>query len=427
LSRLQDENDETDPVIDKLINILRTDPSADVRKCVITHILQNEKTVPYLIERARDLDTNIRKWVFLKTMVDVGDFRLLSIKQREHLLKNGISDRDEGVKKSCLKMLSSHWMPTVGDDLLSLLEKLDVMNSDVAEVTLYAFFKLHPQVVSEFVIPENALDDLTSESSFLIKIILKYCNDNKMEEKLFNLLPSPMELASVLEKHHSLSVTCEDEVLKVEYDFIVLQLLEMGSMLDFADEAGRRKVYEMLRYLYSVVDENEDIIFQMAVVMKKLSNNELDFSRTMVEVVSDVCEEFGTNGDFKEQIGRLEVADYEDEEEETLSDEDARTLSILMKCLLLVKSTLQQCQLPLVKNTVLYGLLNDLVSPAVQSSIEVLRHSGLVCLGLYCMLDRDLSYKNFSVFVHSCQSDQDEYREHSLKVNLRKTLPIFLY
>jgi len=52
----------------------------------------SEETLPYIIERARDIDTSIRRCFFLTTMRNI-NIDTLNMDQREKILGWGLFDR----------------------------------------------------------------------------------------------------------------------------------------------------------------------------------------------------------------------------------------------------------------------------------------------------------------------------------------------
>lgn len=79
-------------VLDIFIDMLQHDPSADVRRSVLSLIDVLPKSLPAILSRARDQDLSVRKSLFAKKMPSV-DIRMLSIEQRDELLRTGLSDR----------------------------------------------------------------------------------------------------------------------------------------------------------------------------------------------------------------------------------------------------------------------------------------------------------------------------------------------
>jgi len=67
--------------------------NSEVRRSAIFNIAQSKTTLPLILQRARDTDTYNRRAVFTKPMSDMSDFRILSIDDREKLLRYGLNDR----------------------------------------------------------------------------------------------------------------------------------------------------------------------------------------------------------------------------------------------------------------------------------------------------------------------------------------------
>lgn len=88
-----------------------------------------------------------------------------------------------------------------------------------------------------------------------------------------------------------------------------------------------------------------------------------------------------------------------------LTDSDAeanavREIMVNMKCLYLAQCMLENVGGRLKGNLTLTSLLDDLIVPAVRSHEAPIRERGLHCLGLCCILDRDLSLENTVLFMH---------------------------
>lgn len=66
---------------------------SEVRRVVLFNLDKTDETIPYILERARDIDGINRRVVFLKPMAEIDDFRTLTLQQRNDLLKWGLNDR----------------------------------------------------------------------------------------------------------------------------------------------------------------------------------------------------------------------------------------------------------------------------------------------------------------------------------------------
>lgn len=134
------------------LTILHTLFSSEVRRIILFNIDPTPETIPFIVERARDLDTVNRRVVYLKSFSEIPDFRMLDATQRNQVLKWGLNDRNNLVKKSASKMLSDKWMGHANNNLIEFLERLEIMNPDsteVAESALNAFFNARSDIAKE--------------------------------------------------------------------------------------------------------------------------------------------------------------------------------------------------------------------------------------------------------------------------------------
>ena len=99
-------------------------------------------------------------------MNEIGDFRILSIGNRERILRWGLRDRDGNVKKAAVRMFAHKWVEQANNNVLEvmnfpvrrhfwrlmrkLLERLDVVNSKIADEAMKAFFESRPEVLNSF-------------------------------------------------------------------------------------------------------------------------------------------------------------------------------------------------------------------------------------------------------------------------------------
>lgn len=81
---------------------------------------------------------------------------------------------------------------------------------------------------------------------------------------------------------------------------------------------------------------------------------------------------------------------------------------------LLISSSLQALQ----ENTFLHGLIPDLIAPAVRSKDPSLRESGIICLGLCCLLDNSLALDSMPLIL-------DQISRASGTIKLRSTEILF--
>jgi condensin complex subunit 3 len=142
--------------------------------------------------------------------------------------------------------------------------------------TFGLFAYLLNRVIDEF------WSNLSGESALLAKVIIEFlqqCNDS--DERLDAILPEVTRHVFNLENYHNLyrANTTVDPVMAMNYAFIITQMLDISLCLDYADEVGRRKMFELLRNLlrsYELVDEHLERILK---IFKMISIDERDFTR----------------------------------------------------------------------------------------------------------------------------------------------------
>lgn len=76
-------------------------------------------TKPFIVERIRDVDANIRKFVY-KMMPEIGSFRDFSSEDRERILFWGLKDRDISVRRACEQMVAVNWIRECNDNIVEV-------------------------------------------------------------------------------------------------------------------------------------------------------------------------------------------------------------------------------------------------------------------------------------------------------------------
>ncbi|KAF7725065.1 hypothetical protein EC973_000472 [Apophysomyces ossiformis] len=368
-----DENDGK-TITQKLLWRLQYDDSAEVRRVILFNLEATQETIPYIIERARDVDAINRRVVFLKPMADISDFTLLNVSDRHKLLKWGLNDRDPLVRRAASKMIATLWIRHADNNLLEYDDKLDAI---LPEVTRHAF---------------------------------------------------------IIQKYNALWQQTTNET-EGDYEFIVMQLLDIAKCLDYADEVGRRKMFVLLREILMVPDIPDDHLSTIVALLKMISLDEIDFTRTMVEIISDIQEIANNEEDdellrkgtpFKklkmdDKLNRRNrgIPDDENQSDSENEEDDSRSVRkslSQLKCLSICKCMLEHSEEALHDNSTVYGLINDLIVPSVQSKEIVLREEGLHCLGLCCCLDKALGLHNISLFVHCLKNGHEELQQKALMI-----------
>ena len=443
------ENEDSDDdgvggLLEKLLDVLQNDPSADVRRSLLLNLPLTPGTLPYLLERARDIEPATRRALYSRLLPALGDFRHLSLSMREKLLRWGLRDRDENVRKATARLFREHWIedcagarqnertgavteaaPPSIDGLLELLERIDVVNSGVEEgIALGAmqdFWDGRPDYKEAVSFNDPFWGSLSPESAFMARSFNDYCRqqaDEKIETLVEEKMPEVTKLAFFLQRYTNSLVEClrrnaeryegDEEEDTVEQEFIVEQLLYIAKTLDYSDEVGRRKMFALLRETLAIAELPDEITKLVVDVLRDVcgakASGEREFCGVVLEAVAEVHDAIAVEGPIAENedesfhSARSELSDSTptkakasqrkagtNEEDEA---KDIREILINMKCLHIAQCMLQNVEGNLQQNVHLVTMLNNLVVPAVRSHEAPIRERGLLCLGLCCLLDK---------------------------------------
>jgi condensin complex subunit 3 len=446
-SNSQDSDDDSGAgLLEKLLDVLQNDPSADVRRSLLVNLPILPNTLPFLLERARDQDPATRRALYSRLLPTLGDFRHLSLSMREKLLRWGLRDRDENVRKAASRLFRERWIedcaltssgdeggPVGGNDLrppnfdglLELLERIDVVNSGVengvAIEAMKGFWEGRPDYRDAVTFDDNFWDTLTAESVFMARSFNDFCRsegNGKFEDLIEQKMPEVTKLAYYLQRYVNVLVDAlkrialqdleaEEEEDAVEQEFIVEQLLHIAQTLDYSDEVGRRRMFALLRQSLAVPDLPEEVTKLIIEVLKGIcapdAAGEREFCSVILEAVADIHDTImdepqGEDADESFHSAKSEVSEDAPTKATKKSttagsqDEDRekaiREIMVNMKCLHVVQCMLQNVEGGLQQNPDLVATLNNLVVPAVRSHEAPVRERGLVCLGLCSLLDK---------------------------------------
>jgi condensin complex subunit 3 len=374
---------------------------------------------------------------------------------REKLLRWGLRDRDENVRKAAGKLFRERWIedcagtaeaeegqegeaatgeakPPSFDGLLELLERIDVVNSGVengvALEAMKGFWEGRPDYRDAVTFDDNFWDILTAEAVFMARSFNDFCRNEgngKFEALIEEKMPEVTKLAFYLQRYITVLVEAlkrvaaqepsedEEEEDTVEQEFIVEQLLHIARTLDYSDEVGRRKMFALLRQSLSIPDLPEEVTKLTVEVLRGIcasdAAGEREFCSVVLEAVADVHdtimdepapeddESFHSAKSVVSSDGSPSKSQKSAEEDQ---DKAIREIMVNMKCLHIVQCMLENVEGNLQQNANLVAMLNNLVVPAVRSHEAPVRERGLLCLGLCSLLDKSLAEENLTLFMH---------------------------
>ncbi|KAL8769405.1 MAG: hypothetical protein Q9209_004633 [Squamulea sp. 1 TL-2023] len=466
------DSDDASGLLDKLLEVLQNDPSAEVRRALLLNLPLAPKTLPSLLERARDVDAATRRALYSRLLPALGDFRHLSLSMREKLLRWGLRDRDENVRKATGKLFRERWIedcvrptgapedtttqqtaPPSLEGLLELLERIDVINSaagtGIAVEAMKEFWMGRPDYRDVISFSDPFWDHLTPESVFVARSFNDFCKEEvngKFEALTEDKMPEVTKLAFFVQRYvndlinsiryNSALSEGEQEEDTIEQEFIVEQLLYITKALDYSDEIGRRKMFALLREILAIAELPEEITKLVVDVLRGICGSEAagerEFCGIVLEAVAEVHDNVMTEDLLENESfhsARSELSDStptkagsatkarEGGDISEIDEEKAiREIMINMKCLHIAQCMLENVEGDLQQNVHLVTMLNNLVVPAVRSHEAPIRERGLLCLGLCCLLDKALAEENLTLFLHCFTKGHDALQVSALHI-----------
>ncbi|KAH7929985.1 ARM repeat-containing protein [Leucogyrophana mollusca] len=475
LSKLCGSEDPTDvedgepTVIEVLLETLSCDPAAsEVRRATLLNIPLSPMTLGAVLARTRDTDTVMRKLVYSAIFeahchdpeggMGVVHPRALTIAQRELIVRNGLGDREPAVRSAAGSLVGT-WVdaPKVeegkgaDEDVVVFLKLFDLQESTVAEDALLSVFATRPDVLDHLEFGEPFWSNLSPERAFLARVLVEHCITTKDDTKLDTVLPVVTELAYRIQNAYNeyqdsveaaeqerllRGEDAEDEAKKEEdkmdREFTIGEMLKLSVNLDYSDEIGRRKMFQLVRDMISQDALPESLVSRCLDVLRMLSPNERDLIRVVVEVVHELRDPDPADGEeeaVKESADDAETnfggtpvaaraaARVEPKPAVELTpDERARADATDLRCLSLCIGMLERVNGTFEENSTLEGILGELIIPAVKRKELALREKGLVCLGLCCLIARRMALNSFQLFLGQIQSAPEVLKIRVLQI-----------
>ena len=125
-------------------------------------------------------------------------------------------------------------------------------------------------------------NNLSGESALLAKAVIEFLqSQDGLDERLDDILPEVTRHVFNLENYYNLyraHVNTEDAGM-TNYEFVLTQLLDISLCLDYADEVGRRKMFEFLRHVLKSEELLDDHLERVIKIFRMISIDERDFTR----------------------------------------------------------------------------------------------------------------------------------------------------
>uniref|UniRef100_A0A0X3NLI9 Condensin complex subunit 3 n=3 Tax=Schistocephalus solidus TaxID=70667 RepID=A0A0X3NLI9_SCHSO len=277
LARLQNPLDKDCPVVAALLWLARHDKIPEVRHKALVALILTTVTLPYVLERCRDVSKAVRKAAF-GILTERSVLRPLSIAQRISIIQDGLTDPSSEVQKAAEGLLRA-WFEVADEDPILLLRRLDT--EGVPKTSALCLERLL------LILGEEALTSMINkwttgylderhlprqetcsvECVFFWRVVVEHLQQWSEESNssentrlsrhqasalLESMVPSVEDYVNfVTQRVNSLlELLCADVDYNenmVEAECVLEHVFEFCDALDLSDEFGRRRLCDALR------------------------------------------------------------------------------------------------------------------------------------------------------------------------------------
>ncbi|XP_063541275.1 condensin complex subunit 3 isoform X2 [Cydia strobilella] len=258
LQRLQDPMDPDDEVTRAYKFHMSCDPSASVRRAIVSQIAKCTRNVPYVLERLCDVDEAVRRAAFMYIAnVNVTQLR---VRQRVHTLKVGLSERSTRVRRVVEEILIPGWLSTFKGNIIDLLKAIRLDNAQDAKDSQYVAGKLLESLFKRLPISELLLwlptektlrlipaEKLNKETAWYWRYLAEHLQKIDDDETLEMVLPDLVVLIGYIRA--IVESPCPSEADDpVSFSTRQYVLHELGSMLRVydTDPPGRAALQDLI-------------------------------------------------------------------------------------------------------------------------------------------------------------------------------------
>ncbi|KAH8237445.1 hypothetical protein KR038_012149 [Drosophila bunnanda] len=303
MQRLQMPDNPTDPVVVAYQYHLSADPSPSVRQCIITCMGRNYITVPYILQRLWDVDEKVRR----HTYVNMCNYPVRSYKvaQRLTLLEQGLNDTSATVRKTVVNYMLKAWIESYQQNYISLTAALKL---DSNEEELLRFRRVAKQML-RVIFEKTDVDQLIEllplsddcelhrcipQEELTVELLLYWqCLSEFLEtqsDETDPVLPELSVFCSYVEKFCLFQKPDMDKFAQIEFQNMLLSLVEMLQSYDLGDEIGRGNMRVLITGLLKDCLLDHKIVCVLVRCSEKLITDLNDRMQYLIDIIYELCE-----------------------------------------------------------------------------------------------------------------------------------------
>ncbi|KAL0960147.1 hypothetical protein HGRIS_011782 [Hohenbuehelia grisea] len=325
--------------------------------------------------------------------------------------------------------------------LLALLNMFDLGLDTIAEDALMSIFATRSDIFDSLEFNDDFWHSPSPEKVFLARVFVEYCASKKDQARLDSALPVATAFAfriqsafnalqtAINDQKEAAGLVLEDEETRnrrednmVDNIYVVGEMLKLAVHFDYADEIGRRKMFPLIREMLSKLELPETLVWPSLDLLRELTQGERDLIRLIVEITQDLRdpsysdddEEHPENpGSDEMDIGatpatvkpqRVTLFGNLKTREDMSPEEQARTDAVDRRCLALLIAVLERVNGRLEENTVLDGVLKEIILPSVSHKELEFREQGAIAMGLCSLIHRPMAGQCITVCMKEMKS-----------------------
>ncbi|XP_024027483.1 condensin complex subunit 3 isoform X2 [Morus notabilis] len=415
LSRFATDCEDSD-VLDLFLEVLPSEPNAEVRKTILLSLPPSNATSQAIIDCTMDVSESVRKAAYY-VLADKFPLQSHSIKLRTVILQRGLADRSAVVSKECLKLMKDKWLTKCcNGDPIEFLKYIDVETYElVGESVMRALLEAgliqirDGQSIGRYILSECETTEDTANATPNIQLMeaedalywrmVCWHLQKEAQAKGSDAAAAMGTEAAVYAEEASknndlleriLPATVSDYIQLVKahmnagLNFPSRQLVLLGAMLDFSDTTNRKVASEFLvELLHKPFDHEVDDDGNMVVLGDGIN---LGGDGDWAEAVSGLARKvYAASGEFEEVILRVI--------EELAQPCRERTANFMqwMHCLAVIGLLLENARsLRSIQGKVIEPteLLQSLLLPAAKHAHLDVQRITVRCLGLFGLLEK---------------------------------------
>ncbi|XP_001986837.2 condensin complex subunit 3 isoform X2 [Drosophila grimshawi] len=317
MQRLQVPDHPNDPVLCAYQFHLCSDPSSGVRQCIISCMGRNYLTLPHILQRLWDVDERVRR----HTYVHLCNYPVRSYKvsQRLTLIERGLNDIAESVKKNVIRYMLKSWIESYQQNYIQLTAALKLDSNEeelmrfkrVARQMLLVIFKKEDncKLLAQLPLTEDCdLHRCVPHEALTVELVLYWeCLSGYLQqtqaEEFEEVLP---ELSVFCDMYCQFQKPDMDKFAQIEFQCILLSLVEILQSYDLGDEIGRENLKELITHLLKECLLDHKIVAVLVRCVEQLVSDVGARMQYFIEIIYEICE---LNAKQKDLVHDRELTD----------------------------------------------------------------------------------------------------------------------